>query len=295
MAHRLFIGLVLLSLFIQPVSAQLTGNYNIIVEENGNALVVLVVTGIGTINMPLPIDVVSPAVKDALYVQSKNGVEVAIDAGGSSTIVYKSALLTGRMGQEWQFKLELPEFTAASIILSIPENTNVLSTSPNAAISHVGKSKNIIWNVFPSNNTFVKAKYMFTEPTQTTLEKKQEDDEGTSTDSWLFTILITLIIPLSATLLFVLLLYRRTRKGSLVFSNGVQNVLKTLTGNEVKVITLLLDNGGGMKRNDLERKARIPKSSLASTLHNLEKRNIIQVNKEYTVHFVELTEWFKSL
>jgi uncharacterized membrane protein len=94
-------------------------------------------------------------------------------------------------------------------------------------------------------------------------------------------------------ILVYLLFFRKRRR--LVLSEEKQNVLKALTGNEIKVVTLLLENRGGMKRNDLERKSGVPKSSLASTLHNLEQRNIVRVNKEYTVHYVELTEWFKSL
>jgi uncharacterized membrane protein len=72
-------------------------------------------------------------------------------------------------------------------------------------------------------------------------------------------------------------------------------VLKTLTGNETKIISLLLQNNGGMRRNELERLSGVPKSSLASSLYNLEQRNIIRVDKSYAVHYVELTEWFKSL
>jgi len=37
------------------------------------------------------------------------------------------------------------------------------------------------------------------------------------------------------------------------------------------------------------------KSSLASTLRQLERKKIVDVKKEAVVHYVELTKWFKRL
>lgn len=71
--------------------------------------------------------------------------------------------------------------------------------------------------------------------------------------------------------------------------------MKTLTDNEHKVADILLESGGGMKRNHLERNVEISKSSLAGALSNLEMRNVLKVDKSKPVHYVELTPWFKSL
>lgn len=266
-------------------SAQLTANYNVVLEENGNALVTIVVSGIGTINVPLPLDVKSPAVRDALYVKAKNGVEVSIDAGGQSTIVYKTALLSSRDGADWRFRMELPQFEAATIIMYVPENTVVSTTHPNAAISHVGTSKSIIWNVEPSKEPVVEAHYGFTQaPIQAPIAG------GLSWILWL--------LAAAASVAVIGGLYlglKRRAQGRVVLSPGKQNVLKTLTGNETKIVNILLQNSGGLRRNDLEKTSGIAKSSLASCLHNLEQRNIVHVDKSLSVHYVELTEWFKSL
>lgn len=76
-------------------------------------------------------------------------------------------------------------------------------------------------------------------------------------------------------------------------SDAQADLLKTLSGNERRVMDLIVESGG-MRRNELERKSGLAKSSLASTLSQLEKRKLVTVNRETTVHFVKPSDWFKS-
>ncbi|MBD3388312.1 MAG: hypothetical protein GF416_04480 [Candidatus Altiarchaeales archaeon] len=280
---------LVLLLVAGSASAQLNGNYNIVLEENGNSLVTLVINGVGTINIPLPLDVRSPAVRDALYVRASNGVEVSIDADGQSTIVYKTALLTSREGGRWRYMMELPPLESATVVVYVPETAVIAETSPPAAISHVGESKSMIWNLKPVNDSAIVAEYSFSG----SAGHMTEEGGGRGLD--LKYVLAVVLAPLAATAVIIYLVRRRQRGEGLVLSGGKQNVLKTLTGNEMKIVSLLLQNMGGMQRNKLEKTSGIPKSSLASSLYNLEQRKIIRVDKSYAVHYVELTEWFKSL
>jgi len=50
-----------------------------------------------------------------------------------------------------------------------------------------------------------------------------------------------------------------------------------------------------MKRNKLERESKISKSSLANSLNNLEKKNILEIDKTYVVHTVKISDWFNKL
>ena len=50
-----------------------------------------------------------------------------------------------------------------------------------------------------------------------------------------------------------------------------ENVIKTLSHNERKIVWNLINNKGQMRRNQLERETKMAKSSLANTLNNLEK------------------------
>ena len=75
----------------------------------------------------------------------------------------------------------------------------------------------------------------------------------------------------------------------------MKNLIKTLSDNEQKIVGLLAENNGEMKRNKLERASALAKSSLASALNQLERKNIVKVDKAYVTHYVRLTDWFKSL
>ena len=78
-------------------------------------------------------------------------------------------------------------------------------------------------------------------------------------------------------------------------SKEKKNLMKALTENELKIVTFLINAGGSVRRSKLERESGLAKSSLASALYRLERRNILKVNKNYPAHMVELTDWFKSL
>ncbi|MFH1225010.1 MAG: hypothetical protein V1676_04365 [Candidatus Diapherotrites archaeon] len=71
--------------------------------------------------------------------------------------------------------------------------------------------------------------------------------------------------------------------------------MKALSENERKVISLLASAGGEMKRNILERKSGLAKSSLASCLNMLERKNVVIIDKTSTTHFIRFTDWFKEL
>ncbi len=275
------LALVMLIICAQTVQADLLADYNVIVEENGNALVTLVITGYGTLDVPLPLDVATPAVRDALYVKEKGGVEVSIDADGQSTIVYKTSLICVRDGGSWRFSLDLPDFERSTIIVHMPATAQIEYTTPNAALTAIGGSKSIIWNV-KSDVKRIEAGYVF--------GQVPVPDDGNQT--MIYMVLI-FVIPFLLTLAIVL--YASRRKGEIRVSQGKQNVLKTLSANESKIVSQLLHNGGGMRRNELEQGTGISKSSLASALHNLEHKNIVHVNRSEAVHFVSLTEWFKAL
>lgn len=71
--------------------------------------------------------------------------------------------------------------------------------------------------------------------------------------------------------------------------------MKTFSENQRMVTKLLIENNGGMKRNELERISGLAKSSLALTLKQLERKNVLVVKKHNVTHYVELTGWFKGL
>ena len=161
---RILPALAVLTILAGLSCGELTGSYSIIVDGNGSAVVTLVASGQGTVNVPLPLDVKTPAVRDALYVKAQNGMEVSVDAAGQSTVLYKTMLLTSHDGDAWKFRLDLPKFESATIVLYVPEDVEVQGTEPTAAVTHVGLSKSIVWSVKPSENRYVTADYVIPKP-----------------------------------------------------------------------------------------------------------------------------------
>ena len=78
-------------------------------------------------------------------------------------------------------------------------------------------------------------------------------------------------------------------------TEGQMNIIRAANENEAKVLTLLLKHNGHLKRNVLEKESGISKSSLASALKNLEKKNIVGIDRSFHVHYITLSPWFRKL
>jgi len=272
------LGLLIVFLLAHSACADLAADYSVVVEENGNALVTLVIKGYGTMTVPLPLDVEAPAVRDALYIKEKSGVEVSIDADGQSTIVYKTSLLAARQEGEWAFSMDIPAYESATVVVYLPVRAQIRHTSPTAAISTVGNTNTLIWTLKGAKR--IEAGYAFP-PAKTR--------DGMEGPTYVFIVVVGSVILTGAIIIYLL------RKKAILITKGKANVLKTLSPNEGKIVTLLLQHIDGIKRNELEKMSGISKSSLASSLYNLETKNILHIDKAEAVHFVELTEWFKKL
>jgi hypothetical protein len=268
------LGLLLL---VGPACAQLTGSYNVVLDEDGSAIVTLVVSGKGTINVPMPLDVRSPAVRDALYVKAKNGVDVSIDAEGQSTIVYKSSLLTYRSGDSWTFRMDLPKFDSASVVVYVPYTASVIETDPNTAVSQVGRSKNMIWNVKPEDTSYVAAEYSFL---KTDLSQSGES----SMKNAALTVAITLLIGLG--IIWVV------RWGGGKLSGRQREALGALTADERLVAQAILKSDG-IDEGELTVRLKMPEAQVQSIVRGLEGKKIILVERGEGAASIRLSEWFK--
>jgi len=271
-------------------NAEIIGDYNIIVAENGDALVTIEIQGRGTAFLPIPLDAGSPLIDGALYVKTSSGVNLSIGSTESASVVYKTSLLTGKNLSRWSFSMPLGDFDSSLITLSLPKNTNIIQTVPSGEINESSESKNIFWSVGKSQKE-INVDYEFVE--------LKPQSQGFDAIPIFFAILLIVLI-----ILFYL--YLKKGKGEqpsaevkeearLAVSKEKKNLMKALTENELKIVTFLINAGGSVRRSKLERESGLAKSSLASALYRLERRNILKVNKNYPAHMVELTDWFKSL
>ncbi len=82
---------------------------------------------------------------------------------------------------------------------------------------------------------------------------------------------------------------------TLELTPGKKEMMETFNENDLKIVNLLLSSEGKSRRNELERKSGISKSSLAMALNRLEKRKIIEIDRTATTHFVKLADYFLRL
>ncbi len=293
---------ITLLVFALNVSA-ISGTYDITVAENGNSFVFLSLAGNGTIHVPLPLDVESLNVENAIYIQAENGIDILL-SDDSAVVTYTSALLTSKTGDEWNFETKIPDFDSIYATVSLPRNVIISKSSPkNGFMKNLENSTDISWELQNPKGENISVYYLFSETTEakitlTTIPEELEEKKEIDKTFYYFIVAAMIMVLI----LYYLFVYRKSeekkednRKDEIVLSKEKRNVMKTLSGNEIKIINVLLENKEKMLRNDLEKVSGIPKSSLSVAINNLERKNVIQVDKSEWTHEVELTEWFKSL
>jgi len=281
--YKLF-SIYLVTLFFLPSLVQgIILDYYIIIEENGNSLIILSISGSGLVNIPIKRDVDEVKVQGALYSLNDDSIDVSIGSTEQAIVLYKTSLLTKKEEHLWTFSMNLTDYEKNQTIVAMPNNTNIKSTSPKAFIES-GPFEKLIWTGDVSK---ISIDYYFeNEIPSDFIEPKIKDNKKFN---------YTKILILSFTAIATLIIVTQNQKRKSVKIKNRENIMKTLSTNENKVIGILLKNKGGMKRSKLEKMSGIAKSSLASTLKNLERKKILQLDKTYTSHYVRLTKWFDEL
>jgi len=280
---------VLLSAVVSAVE------YEVVVVDKGEALVVASVKGSGLHMLPLPEDVVDVRVEGALYSIKDSTLTISIGSTKKALVAYKTDHLTAKEQGKWNFMMEIPG--GSDVVVNLPQTTIVHETVPEALIEST-EYKTIAWQ---NSDGKISIAYSFTEDGSLPITGnlvKQPPSTAPKAFMWL------LLVAGGAILLFVggrsVIKYRKQEQVEktetvIPIRSEKETVLKTLSENETRVVSLLMDSSGQMKRNILEKESNLAKSSLASTLYNLERKNIVKVNKTYAVHFVQLTDWFLRL
>jgi len=315
----------LLSILILLPTAVLasSSNYQAIVSESGRAFVLVELLGEGTTNLPLPLDVPSPSVEGALYIQAENGIDVFVGSTKRGIIIYESDLYSSKIGEFWELDFEVGG-DQINFVLSLPRNADIITTNPPGLIEQKEEVTQISWDIAPSIKK-VSVQYKL-DPNkiidfELPIDEIEKVPEGGKQSIVIVGLsLITILLFLAVGFLYLQkfsiigdklsqLSGSSKKAKSLVklgeeqiekeketgLSKEKKNIINTLTDNESKIVNAILKHDGVIKRNNLEHETEIAKSSLAAALNNLEKRNIVHINKTRTVHTVELTDWFKSL
>ncbi|MBN1385588.1 hypothetical protein JW968_01265 [Candidatus Woesearchaeota archaeon] len=269
----IWICLVIFLYFATPINAET--NATVFVSETGNSVVMLQITGQDTTEVMLPLDVSQPSIKGGLYVLSENGIKVA--AKDVAVVIYKTDLFTFKQGANWTFETDL--LGHANTKIKLPSHAIILET---------GGLIDADTNEISFDDSDIRLTYTFG-------EKPAENEKKT----WIYLIILAIILLAIAGIMIFLKKSQEPTGESTEGTNrqgkGQANVIKTLSSHQAKLVELIMQNNGEIKRNKLERISGYAKSSLASCLNSLERKKIIEIDKTSAVHYVRLTEWFKGL
>ena len=293
---KLMLAAVFLSLLLGSTYAQgLGANYEIIVNQNGNAFVQATFSGDGAVSMPLPQDVSSPYVKGALYTKSDHSIMLSVTKDRMATVSYRTDELTQKTGKSWDLSLVLPgNLTNTYVSIALPKTASLLDVSPpDGLIMNEADSVVVAWTSSSSLRE-TSVRYEFPQVPGGD-ETQTEQKNGWSIEMLAAAGLGLLAIIALAVLAYVAYPMLKGKSKCVCVTDGMRNVMKALNENDVKIIGEVANAGGEMKRSELERKTTIAKSSLALSLDRLESKGILKIDKETTTHRVSLTEWFRSL
>jgi len=286
MKRKLLLISVLISFFsFIPIARSVVLEYYIIIEENGNSIVIITMYGKGLVTIPLQEDVNDVRVKGGLYMIENGSVDVSIGSTEKAVLLYKTGLLTTRKGNLWNFNMSLTGLEKGEITVVMPNSTKIKNTEPSAFIES-GEFTKLMWMGNPQS---VFIEYSFEDVPLGGFLTSEESRVGVRSFN-----LTPVLVSGGMGVLAMIIIFVKKRWKVLRMKNK-ENIMRTLATNEKKIVSILLESNGGMKRSRLEKKSGIAKSSLASALKNLEKKNIIEVDKTYRSHYVKFTKWFDEL
>ncbi|MCX6695553.1 MAG: hypothetical protein NTU61_04595 [Candidatus Altiarchaeota archaeon] len=129
--------LVLLAILILTTAsaAQVKGDCRMYVAENGQVLVLLVLEGDGIVEVNIPVDVPYPKLEGAVYVQTEDGVEIAL-ANDTAILAYKSSLMTSKKGEEWTASYPVPDLDELKLTMHLPSSIILSTIQPTSTVTH---------------------------------------------------------------------------------------------------------------------------------------------------------------
>lgn len=269
--------------------------------ENGETTVLVTIEGEGTVNIPLPKDVVDPEIRGGVYVLSEDGIEVTIDEEGKTQLGYKSSFYTRKESGVWFFESLLKENSTAKLVL--PNTVKVVQAKPSSTIRRNSYIE-LSWDEIENNKIYVSYIIM--------KDSVIIEDEGLilEKDIQLKYIILAFVIVLIIGLMLRFFFKKKEKKEKMIeitvkpkaneeslpnITDGQMNVIKAANENDALILIALLKHNGKMKRNTLEKEIKLAKSSLASSLNSLEKKNLVGIDRTFHVHYITLSKWFREL
>lgn len=271
--------------------------YTVDVDRAGFASITLSMEGGGSAEVALPRDAGNFRIVGGSYSIANSSASVVPGKLGFTTFSFSSNMLTEKTGASWKLYAYPPEGAETAIYMPAYTTIEEFSSQPEKVSAEDSRTLVEMGDSGP-----VQISYM--------LDEQPVSEAGE--DLFFFYLIAgiaALLLAREAMLRFpanvpkALPIERGVEAqgkkagpgATLEMTPGKEEMMETFNRNDLKVVNFLLENGGKSRRNLLERKAGISKSSLSMAIRRLERRKIIEIDRTSTTHFVKLSEKFLTL
>jgi len=253
--------------------------YTLDLDRTGHAAATLSLQDEESVRLALPADAGTLRILGGSYSIANGTATIEVGQSGITTFSFTSDTLSSKSGSSWRLAFTAPE--GADVSVFMPPYSAIEDISPGAKRVYSEDSRA---QVDIEGATSVSIDYRLEE---------QPSLQGSAMDIYV----LAGAIVIAAFVIGLSLRKERgpQRKASLSLTEGKKEMIGTFNENDKLIVDFLLENHGRAKRNALERKTGISKSSLAMALNRLEKRRIIEIDRGATTHYVKLSDYFLGL
>jgi uncharacterized membrane protein len=273
----------LLLLVVLATSAFASELLTINIERSGIASVILSLEGEHSSAISLPSDASNFRIVGGSFSVLNGTAQVTPGPSGFTTFSFSSSVLTTKTPDGWKLFFEAP--STSNVTLYMPAYAVITSSSPKPMKVSADESR-------PSLE-FSGGPIALEYELSAAPEPVQSDSS--------FILIAAFVLAAGMVAAAIILRNKphgktvREKTPSLLMTGGKKEMMETFNENDKAIVGFLLSSQGKSKRNELERKTGISKSSLAKAINRLEKRKIIEIDRTSTTHFVKLSEYFLKL
>ena len=274
--------------------------YTVDTDRDGVSSVILSIEGSGSASVPIPPDARNFRIVGGSYSVDNQTATVVSGRTGFTTFSFATDLLTTKADSSWKLLFEPPE--GVLIRAYMPAYSTIVNSFPQPKMVSSEDSRTVMEFEYAKS---VSVFYRLGEPPAPV----QQDSSG------LFLLAAAVLVAAAAIGASMLMRQKpqtivvETKNGepvavssppkekepTLEMTAGKKEMMETFNENDLRIVNYLFSVQGKSRRNELERKSGISKSSLAMALNRLEKRKIVEIDRTATTHFVKLSEYFLKL
>ncbi len=260
--------------------------YTVDTDRSGFSSATLSVEGEATVNVSLPADASNFRIIGGSYEIADSTALISSGSSGFTTFSFSSSSMTTKTASGWKLSFSAPPGSKAQVYM--PAFAAVEDSSPQPDRVSSEDSKTLLEMADPG---LVTVHYRLVEPPPAAEEP----------DSDMHLLVAAVVLAIGLIVASFILRGRATgskrheREPTLEITPGKKEMMETFNENDLKIVSHLLERKGKSRRNELERKTGISKSSLAMAINRLEKRKIIEIDRGATTHFIKLSDYFLKL